>query len=91
MKKENINYIIQLILFPGICVLGLLASLIMKTIKMMHLFFAISTFSRANFALFGNVYGKGHWYSKKECLIDALIFSVIGIIGEIELILHLHP
>lgn len=89
MKKENINSNTQLILFPGISLLGLLLSLIMKTIKMMPLFFAISTFSRMFFAFLGNIYGKGHWYSKKECLIDALIFLVIGIIGEIELLLYL--
>ena len=89
MKKESLNYNLQLVLFPGICVFGLILSLIFQTITFIPFLYGISTFLRAVFAFFCNIYGKGHWYSKKERIFDGIVFIVIGVIGEIEIILYI--
>ncbi|MGI5172644.1 hypothetical protein H0R92_03455 [Treponema sp. OMZ 840] len=90
MKKENLNVNLQLLLFPGIGILGLLICLLMKEVYIMPVFYGISLLSRAFFSFSGNIYGKGHWYSKKECILDGLIFIALGIIGEIEIIMYLY-
>ena len=84
---DNIN--IQLILFPGISVIGLAVGLITKNWNIMVLFYGISALARAVFSFLGNIYGHGHWFSKKECILDGLLFVLIGMVGEIELILYL--
>ena len=89
MKKEVLNFNLQLLLFPGIGILGLLVCLLIKKIYIMPVFYGVSVILRSFFSFCGNVYGKGHWYSKKECILDGLIFIVLGIIGEIEIILYL--
>lgn len=89
MKKEDCNYNMQLILFPGICIIGLLVSFLIKNIIMSY-FFGISLFIRSVFSFLGKIYGHGHWYSKKECIFDGILFIILGIIGEIELIQYIH-
>lgn len=90
MKKEDYNYNIQLILFPGICIIGLLVSFLMKNIIIMPYFFGISLFIRAIFSFLGKIYGRGHWYSKKECIFDGILFIILGIIGEVELLQYIY-
>lgn len=83
MKKESLNYTFQLFLFPGICVLGLIISLIIKKINIMPVFYGLSACLRAFFSFWREIYGKGHWYSKKERILDGIVFIIIGMIGEV--------
>lgn len=89
MKKESLNYTFQLFLFPGICVLGLIISLIIKKINIMPVFYGLSACLRAFFSFWREIYGKGHWYSRKERILDGIVFIIIGMIGEVEIILYM--
>ena len=89
MKRNNMNTNIQLLLFPSIGIIGLVISFLIKDIHIMPIFYGLSLFSRAVFSFLGKVYGKGHWYSKKECIFDGVLFILLGIIGEIEILLYL--
>lgn len=89
MKIESMNFYIQLILFPGISIFGLVISFIKKDISPMPVFYGMSLLLRAVFSLVCNVYGKGHWYSKKERVLDGLVFIILGVVGEIEIIQYL--
>ena len=66
MKKHILNTNIQLFLFPGIVLLGLIICFFTKDINLMPIFYGVSLFSRSFFSFLGNVYGNGHWYSKKR-------------------------
>ena len=55
----------------------------------MPIAYGISVFSRAIFSFCKSIYDKGHWYSKKERILDGIVFIVLGVIGEIELILYM--
>lgn len=89
MKRESLNYSLQLFLFPGICIIGLLISLLCRTITIMPIFYGISAFSRAIFSFCKTIYDKGHWYSKKERILDGIVFVVIGVIGEAEIVFYM--
>ena len=90
MSKENQNFWLQIIFFPGICIIGLGLAFFTKSIKLMPVFFAISIFFRFLMSIRGKIYGKSHWFSRKECILDAIIFLIIGFIGEIEIILYIY-
>lgn len=90
MNKEKLNYNIQLFFFPGICIVGLLISLFSKSVELMPFFYGFSIILRLLLSFSGNIYGKGHWFSRKECFLDSLIFIVLGIIGEIEIITYVN-
>lgn len=89
MKKHILNTNIQLFLFPGIVLLGLIICFFTKDINLMPIFYGASLFSRSVFSFLGNVYGNGHWYSKKECILDGILFILLCILGEIEIILYM--
>lgn len=90
MSKENLNFCLQILFFPGICIIGLSLAFLTKSIKLMPFFFAISVFLRLIMSITGKIYGKSHWFSRKECNLDAIIFIIIGFIGELEIVLYIY-
>ena len=55
----------------------------------MPVFYGLSACLRAFFSFWREIYGKGHWYSKKERILDGIVFIIIGMIGEVEIILYM--
>ncbi|MDE6773533.1 MAG: hypothetical protein K2J14_02795, partial [Treponemataceae bacterium] len=46
-------------------------------------------YANAIFSFCKSIYDKGHWYSKKEHILDGIVFIGIAIIGEAEIVLYM--
>ena len=88
-EKRRVEFQSPIIAFSGDRHFGIINLLATKRSIYYACILWSKSFFQSFFSFCGNIYGKGHWYSQKECILDGLIFIALGIIGEIEIILYL--
>ena len=87
-KKKNANINVQLALFPGIAIVGIIFCMLTKNVKPLPFVLGAGAFGRAVFAFCGRIYSRGRWFSRRECIFEGLFFIAMGIFITLSLLRH---
>ena len=89
-NKIAINILLQV---SGLLISGLVGPILALLTGIEFLFYFFWWFGiciRLVLDILGKLYEKGHWFSRKECLIDFIFLLILGFIGFIEIYKHIN-